>query len=146
MRLGVGIAIALGLVGCGRDISRGPKTAVELVASKSYTPVAFANANHKVTKLSIVTVPKQIDVITGNAGNNSATLIVGLIGCVYKGGSPVSHPVTPEDVQAGMAYTLQYCTQTSPEIAVNPDQFITLQVNGDVYQGETKAKAVVSIE
>ena len=61
------------------------------------------------------TIPDQIPVILGNAGNQQATLVFRngagpVVTCTYQGGSAESHPTTALEYVKGLSYQFQSCS------------------------------------
>jgi len=64
------------------------------------------------------TIPGQIPIIMGNAGNQQATLVFRngsspAVTCTYKGGASASHPTTPVETIKGLKYQFQSCSDGS---------------------------------
>lgn len=88
---------------------------VHLSAAKAYAPDRHEDAHLELTSSFAFSVPAEIHVTAGNAGNGSAHLSVsggtsGTVSCSYVGGSSASHPTAPTDITSGLRYVLGSCS------------------------------------
>lgn len=84
-------------------------------ATKTYCPDAWVDGSVAIAERALVTVPDELPVTTGNAGNGSAQVTFelnegGRVTCRYRGGASTSDPCTDEDLQAGLSYRFRRCT------------------------------------
>lgn len=85
-----------------------------LTATRTYRPSRWEDDG--IEERARVTIPAQLPVTVGNAGNQWAWLTFqrhgtfDVVVCRYRGGAPTPVPRTPADLAAGERYHLQRCT------------------------------------
>lgn len=140
-------------------------TVIELVAMKEYIPPSSTTDGvYTVAVPTPISLPDQLDVTMGNAGNHCAELALkrasdnATIRCRYRGGANVAHPFTPVEIAAGKRYVFDGCTQgaacpvrngTLEPLAVGDEVTIVEELrlhisNGDSYVGETHVRARIA--
>jgi hypothetical protein len=93
----------------------GHTTVQTLTATRYYSPSRWEDGTLAVDESSTVTIPSELPVTVGNAGNQWAWLTFeradtgDVVSCRYRGGASRSCPSTPEDLAAGESYTLARC-------------------------------------
>ncbi|MEO0336540.1 MAG: hypothetical protein AAF202_09100 [Pseudomonadota bacterium] len=100
-----------------------------------------------------ITLPEEVPVIAGNAGNHSLTVVVDEDGanvvCSYKGGADVSKPIrsgNPTQIEKGQKYHFQSCSDgTSASETVTVDAMIRVIVNNGDSTETTRVEASFSV-
>lgn len=88
-----------------------------IVASKSYGPSAWIDGTVIPTPPDLVlVVPSSLAVTMGNAGNHCASLVFkrangSTVRCRYQGGAGQSQPTSADQIEAGMKYAFDRCTE-----------------------------------
>jgi hypothetical protein len=89
---------------------------LSLVASKSYSPPVYQNADTSLMHIARFAIPNEINVISGNAGNHTATFTFvdnsflgsgASITVTYKGGASTGNPTSPAEILKGKKYIFQ---------------------------------------
>ncbi len=83
---------------------------IELGARKSYTPSEALNDTRNLAGPVSYVVPKEIPVVTGNAGNQKSFLYFDKTVCSYQGGSTMLDPVGEKEISLGKVYKFVSCS------------------------------------
>jgi len=117
---------------------------VTLIASKLYNPSRFFDAEACLCRSIEFTVPAEISVTAGNAGNHWVDLLFrtpegGEARCRYRGGSDQAHPVGPVQIAKGQRYEFLHCTNgTASGDRATADYFSLHLANGDSFLEHTE--------
>lgn len=86
----------------------------QLEAWRTYRPSRWFDDDEALTPPMTFTIPAELPVVAGNAGNKTAYLTFEIgndtVSCKYVGGSRKAHPKTPSDVADGLRYEFSRCT------------------------------------
>jgi len=100
------------------EVIEGPPETRTLTATRRYRPSRWETDS--LEERAIVTIPSELPVTVGNAGNQWAWLTFqrhgtfDVVTCRYRGGASSPHPRTPGDLAAGERYHLERCTGEWP--------------------------------
>lgn len=85
-------------------------------ATRWYRPTRWDDGDVVVDERALVTIPNELPVTVGNAGNQWAWLTFersesgDTVVCRYRGQAHNPNPCTPGDLEGGMSYVLERCT------------------------------------
>ena len=85
-------------------------------ATRWYRPTRWDDGDVVVDERALVTIPEELPVTVGNAGNQWAWLTFerseshDTVVCRYRGQAHNPNPCTPDDLAGGMSYVLERCT------------------------------------
>ena len=92
------------------------KEVIKLTATRYYHPNDSDPAVLDLNENKEISLPAEIEVISGNAGNFYSLLAIDDVICYYKGGSDFSYPLqmgNDTEIAKGQRYHLSFCTLES---------------------------------
>ncbi len=98
------------------DVIEGLPEVQTVTATRRYRPTRWEDGRVAIDERALVTIPAELPVTVGNAGNQWAWLTFqrsesrGVVRCRYRGGARTPNPRTPADLAAGQAYYFERCT------------------------------------
>lgn len=99
-------------------VTEGTPEVRTLEATRRYRPTRWEDA--RIDERVLVTIPSELPVTVGNAGNRWAWLrfqrsdTLDVVTCRYRGGASTPVPDSPAELAAGASYTLERCTGELP--------------------------------
>ena len=124
---------------------------VTLDASMKYSPNHHYDGTILVKESRNYTIPPQLEVIYGNAGNYLAEVRFGDTVCVYQGGSLLSRPLLTTnrvEIAKGRSYNFVSCNgfrlPTPSLVWVDSGQYITVRIHGDE-TASTRVRAILGL-
>jgi len=123
---------------------------LKLVASRTYFPTRRYDARTHLERAFRFTLPAEIAVVDGNAGNHLARLSFRFstgkpMTCLYRGGADRSHPKDPEQIAKGLRYRFKHCTAgLAKGEEVVADALAMSVLNGDKRAGPTTIELVLT--
>lgn len=96
------------------EVVEGPPGTVNLTATLHYRPTRWET--DAIEERTLITIPHELPVTEGNAGNGWAWLTFqrhgtyDVVTCRYRGGAPTPVPRQPSEIAAGERYHLDRCT------------------------------------
>lgn len=94
----------------------GPAEVQTVTSTRRYRPTRWEEGEVTIEEQARVTIPAELPVTVGNAGNQWAWLTFqradewDLVTCRYRGGASKPNPQNPSDIAAGEAYYFERCT------------------------------------
>jgi subtilase family serine protease len=118
---------------------------IDLIATKTYNPSTFYDADQLLDPPFSFALPTSIPVIAGNSGNHWITLTYYLgctsFSCRYNGGSSQAHPNSPAELAKATKYNFGSCTSGAVAGTIIQTDHLHLHLdNGDSYHSPTSVE------
>lgn len=134
-------------------IEREEGEVINLTASKQYHPDVNQDAIVDVTELKEISLPSEISVVSGNAGNYYSLLKVDSdIVCFYKGGSDFSYPLqmgNVSEIEKGQKYHLSFCEDNDGNalnLFAGDTLIIQSSISLSIHNGDSTEDTVINLK
>ncbi len=119
---------------------------LELSASKTYGPSTWFDGEACICEPTTFLLPAELPVSDGNSGNHWTDVIFEEGGeeilCRYRGGADQAHPSSPNQIEKGLRYVFDFCTDGRVAGDAFTTQYLRVYLaNGDSYLDRTEVRA-----
>ena len=125
---------------------------ITLNASKSYHPDSSDDAILDLEENKEISLPAEIEVVSGNAGNYYSLLAIDDVICYYKGGSDFSYPLqmgNVSEIEKGQKYHLRFCRDANGDtldLQAGDSVFVQDNISLGIHNGDSTEATVVELK
>lgn len=124
-----------------------------LTASKKYHPSSNEDDVVDLTEIKELSLPAEIEVVSGNAGNYYSLLTIDDIICYYKGGSGFSYPLqmgNVSEIEKGQKYHLSFCRDATNgavlDLQAGDSVFAQDEISLTIHNGDSTEETIVQLK